>query len=56
MTNPFARLLYQKMSAIREDFWAAVWWTGNEYALWEILSGDRHDYRGAVVDYRRPGR
>jgi hypothetical protein len=51
MKNPFARLLYQKMSAISEDCWAAVWWPDNEYTLWEILQGEREKYGGAVVDY-----
>jgi hypothetical protein len=51
MVNPFARLLYEKMSAISEDFWCAGWLSGNEYALWEILHGDQHDYGFGVVDY-----
>lgn len=51
MKNPFARLLYQKMSAISEDCWAAVWLVDNEYTLWEILQGERHKYGGSVVDY-----
>ena len=51
MANPFARLLYEKMSAISEDFWCAGWMLDNEYALWEILHGDRHDYGAGVVTY-----
>jgi hypothetical protein len=51
MTNPYARLLYQKMSAISEDSWCAGWLSGNEYALWEILHGDRHEYGWGDVRY-----
>ncbi|MGA7239456.1 MAG: hypothetical protein WBY44_27490 [Bryobacteraceae bacterium] len=51
MANPFARLLYEKMSAISEDFWCAGWLSGNEYALWDILHGDQHDYGFGVVAY-----
>lgn len=51
MANPFARLLYEKMSAISEDCWCAGWLSGNEYTLWEILHGDRHEYGRAAVSY-----
>jgi hypothetical protein len=51
MANPFARLLYEKMSAISQDFWCAGWMWGNEFALWEILHGDRHEYGAGVVTY-----
>jgi len=51
MTNPYARLLYQKMSDISEDSWCAGWLSGNEYALWEILHGDRHEYGWGDVLY-----
>jgi hypothetical protein len=44
MANPYARLLYQKMSAISEDCWCAGWTTGNEYALWELVHSENHDY------------
>ena len=33
MANPFARLLYEKMSAISGDVWCAGWLWGNEHAL-----------------------
>jgi hypothetical protein len=49
MANPFARLLYEKMSAISEDIWRAGWLSGNEYALWENLQGDQHDYGPGAV-------
>jgi hypothetical protein len=49
MASPFARLLYKKMSAVSQDFWYAGWLRGNEFALWEILHGDRHDYGAGVV-------
>ena len=51
MTNPYARLLYQKMSDISEDSWCAGWLSGNEYALWEILHGARHEYGWGDVRY-----
>ncbi len=51
MANPFARLLYEKMSAISEDCWCAGWLVGNEYALWKILHDDRHEYGLATVSY-----
>lgn len=51
MKNPFARLLYQKMSSISEDCWAAVWLVDNEYTLWEILQGERQQYGAGQIDY-----
>lgn len=51
MANPFARLLYHKMSAISKACWCAGWMLGNEYALWEILRGDRHEYGAGVVAF-----
>ena len=51
MTSPYARLLYQKMSDISEDSWCAGWLSGNEYALWEILHGARHEYGWGDVRY-----
>jgi hypothetical protein len=51
LTNPYARLLYRKMSNISEDSWCAGWLSGNEYALWEILHGDRHEYGWGDVRY-----
>ena len=51
MANPCARLLYEKMSAISRDFWCAGWMWGNEFALWEILHGDRHEYGPGLVTY-----
>ncbi len=45
MANPYARLLYQKMSAISEDCWCAGWLMGNEYTLWELIHSENHDYR-----------
>ena len=51
MANPFVRLLYQKMSAISEDCWAAGWMTGNEYALWDALHGDSHRYGWSHISY-----
>lgn len=44
MAKPFARLLYQKMSAISEDYWAACWISRNEFRLWEALQGATHRY------------
>ena len=51
MANPYARLLYKKMSDISEDCWCAGWMMGNEYALWKILRGDRHDYGWGGIAY-----
>ncbi len=51
MANPFARLLYKKMSDISEECWRAGWMSGNEYALWAILHGDRHAYGAGNVAY-----
>ena len=51
MANPYARLLYKKMSEFSEDCWCAGWMMGNEYALWKILHGDRHDYGWGGIAY-----
>ena len=51
MASPFARLLYEKMSAISEDMWCAGWLSGNEYALWRILHSDSHEYGLGLVAY-----
>ena len=51
MANPFARLLYQKMSAISQDCWAAGWMMGNEYALWDALHGASHRYGWSHISY-----
>ncbi len=40
MANPWARLLFRRMSDISEECWAAAWLIGNEYALWQMLQGD----------------
>ena len=37
MSNPWARLLFRRMSDISEDCYAAAWLIGNEYSLWQIL-------------------
>jgi len=37
MNDPFARLLYAKMSWICEEGWAAGWLVGHEYVLWNCL-------------------
>lgn len=49
MANPYARLLYQKMSAISEHCWCAGWLMGNEYALWELVHSENHDYGWSSV-------
>jgi hypothetical protein len=41
LTNPFVRLLYKMMAGISEDCWCARWTGGHEFALWEILHGER---------------
>ena len=51
MASPYARLLYKKMSGISEDCWCAGRTSGNEYALWKILRGDRHDYGWGGIAY-----
>lgn len=51
MASPYARLLYQKMSSISEDFWCAGWMRGNEYMLWSILHGDMHNYGWGRAPY-----
>lgn len=37
------------MSVISKGFWCAGWMLDNEFALWEILHGDRHEYGAGVV-------
>jgi hypothetical protein len=49
LTNPFARLLYKMMAGISEDCWCARWTGGHEYALWEILHGERPNYGPGVI-------
>jgi hypothetical protein len=44
MANPYARLLYKKMSDISENCHFAGWISDNEYSLWEIFHGDRPGY------------
>jgi hypothetical protein len=44
MTNPWARLLFRRMSDISEDCWAATWLIGNEYRLWRALAGEGSRY------------
>jgi hypothetical protein len=51
MANPYARLLYQKMSGVSQDAWCAGWMSGNEYALWDVLHGNRHEYGWGNVPY-----
>jgi hypothetical protein len=48
MADPFARLLYQKMSWLSEEGSSSGWETGNEYVLWNCLQNHytnfgRHD-------------
>jgi hypothetical protein len=42
MSDPFARLLYEKMSSICEDRWAAGWLEGHEFEIWDALHGRCH--------------
>ena len=44
LANPYARLLYRRMSDISEECWAAGWELGNEYALWHMLQGEPRAY------------
>ncbi len=49
MADPWARLLYRRMSDISEDGYAAGWRIGNEYALWRMLQGGDRRYGQIVV-------
>jgi hypothetical protein len=44
MRNPWARLLFRRMSDISEECWAAAWLIGNEYQLWSALAGENSRY------------
>jgi hypothetical protein len=44
MANPWARLLFRRMSDISEDCYAAQWLIGNEYSLWQMLQGASSSY------------
>jgi hypothetical protein len=44
LANPFARLLYRRMSDISEECWSAGWELGNEYALWRMIHGGPRAY------------
>jgi hypothetical protein len=49
LANPWARLLYRRMSDISEDGWAAGWLLGNEFALWDAVHGGRRSYGQHVL-------
>jgi hypothetical protein len=51
MANPYARLLYRKMSDISQNCHFAGWISDNEYSLWEILHGDRRGYGWGSVSH-----
>ncbi len=39
MSNPWARLLYRRMSDVSQDSWCASWLSESEFELWEALHG-----------------
>jgi hypothetical protein len=40
MADPWARLLFRRMSEISEEAFAAGWYIGNEFLLWRALHGE----------------
>jgi hypothetical protein len=44
LANPWARLLYRRMSDLSEEGWAAGWLIGNEFALWDAIHGGGRTY------------
>jgi hypothetical protein len=40
MADPWARLLFRRMSEISEEAFAAGWYIGNEFLLWRALQGE----------------
>jgi hypothetical protein len=49
MENPWARLLYRRMSDISEEGYYAGWLIGNEFSLWRMLEGGGRCYGQCVV-------
>ncbi len=44
MADPWARLLFRRMSEISEECYYARWRFGNEYTLWRMLEGGSRQY------------
>ncbi len=49
MADPWARLLYRRMSELSEEAYAAGWLLGNELMLWRVLDGTTTDYGGGPL-------
>lgn len=49
MRDPWARLLFRRMSELSEECHAAGWLIGNEFLLWRVLEGSVADYGGSAL-------